>query len=122
LASIGVAPAASCNEPITAGRAERIEQLRGAVEHALQDGGTVLIPAFSNGRTQELQPIAPLGAGAQPIAAPEPEVLGPPTGTRRVLLVTSAGTCLVRWRLSSRRGLTWCRLVRIIGPSVALVA
>jgi len=37
-----------------AGRAQRIEQLRGAVEHALRDGGTVLIPAFSIGRTQEL--------------------------------------------------------------------
>jgi metallo-beta-lactamase family protein len=36
------------------GRAQRIEQLRAAVEHALQDGGTVLIPAFSIGRTQEL--------------------------------------------------------------------
>ncbi|WP_462323213.1 MBL fold metallo-hydrolase RNA specificity domain-containing protein [Halochromatium sp.] len=36
------------------GRAERIDQLRAAVEHALQDGGTVLIPAFSIGRTQEL--------------------------------------------------------------------
>ena len=35
-------------------RAQRVERLRAAVEHALRDGGTVLIPAFSIGRTQEL--------------------------------------------------------------------
>ncbi|MBK1702084.1 MBL fold metallo-hydrolase RNA specificity domain-containing protein [Thiococcus pfennigii] len=35
-------------------RATRVARLRGAVEHALRDGGTVLIPAFSIGRTQEL--------------------------------------------------------------------
>lgn len=36
------------------GRRERREALQRAVEHALRDGGTVLIPAFSIGRTQEL--------------------------------------------------------------------
>jgi metallo-beta-lactamase family protein len=36
------------------GRRERREALQAAVEHALADGGTVLIPAFSIGRTQEL--------------------------------------------------------------------
>jgi metallo-beta-lactamase family protein len=35
-------------------RATRAERLRAVVEHALQDGGTVLVPAFSIGRTQEL--------------------------------------------------------------------
>ncbi|MBK1650557.1 MBL fold metallo-hydrolase RNA specificity domain-containing protein [Rhabdochromatium marinum] len=35
-------------------RSSRIEHLRSAIEHALADGGTVLIPAFSIGRTQEL--------------------------------------------------------------------
>jgi len=35
-------------------RATRAERLRAAVEHALRDGGTVLVPAFSIGRTQEL--------------------------------------------------------------------
>jgi metallo-beta-lactamase family protein len=35
-------------------RSTRVERLRGVVEHALRDGGTVLIPAFSIGRTQEL--------------------------------------------------------------------
>jgi metallo-beta-lactamase family protein len=35
-------------------RTQRIERLRAAIEHALADGGTVLIPAFSVGRTQEL--------------------------------------------------------------------
>jgi len=35
-------------------RATRTARLRAVVEHALQDGGTVLIPAFSIGRTQEL--------------------------------------------------------------------
>jgi len=35
-------------------RAMRAARLRAAVEHALRDGGTVLIPAFSIGRTQEL--------------------------------------------------------------------
>lgn len=35
-------------------RGTRVERLRGALEHALADGGTVLIPAFSIGRTQEL--------------------------------------------------------------------
>ncbi|WPL18567.1 Ribonuclease [Thiorhodovibrio winogradskyi] len=35
-------------------RATRAERLRAAIEHALGDGGTVLIPAFSIGRTQEL--------------------------------------------------------------------
>ena len=37
-----------------AGRRERRAVLRGAIERALRDGGTVLIPAFSIGRTQEL--------------------------------------------------------------------
>jgi len=32
----------------------RVERLRAVIEHALRDGGTVLIPAFSIGRTQEL--------------------------------------------------------------------
>jgi metallo-beta-lactamase family protein len=36
------------------GRRERRQVLQAAVEHALADGGTVLIPAFSIGRTQEL--------------------------------------------------------------------
>jgi len=36
------------------GRKERQVKLEGAVERALADGGTVLIPAFSIGRTQEL--------------------------------------------------------------------
>ena len=36
------------------GRRERRKRLQRAVEHALRDGGTVLIPAFSIGRTQEL--------------------------------------------------------------------
>jgi len=35
-------------------RATRTERLRAVIEHALTDGGTVLIPAFSIGRTQEL--------------------------------------------------------------------
>ncbi len=35
-------------------RAGRREQLRHVIEHALADRGTVLIPAFSIGRTQEL--------------------------------------------------------------------
>jgi metallo-beta-lactamase family protein len=35
-------------------RANRRQQLRQAIEHALADRGTVLIPAFSIGRTQEL--------------------------------------------------------------------
>lgn len=35
-------------------RATRAERLRAVIEHALRDGGTVLIPAFSIGRTQEL--------------------------------------------------------------------
>ncbi len=35
-------------------RRRRRERLRAAIEHALRDGGTVLIPAFSIGRTQEL--------------------------------------------------------------------
>ncbi|MBK5967653.1 MULTISPECIES: MBL fold metallo-hydrolase RNA specificity domain-containing protein [Thiorhodovibrio] len=35
-------------------RSARAERLRAAIEHALADGGTVLIPAFSIGRTQEL--------------------------------------------------------------------
>ncbi|WOX04833.1 MBL fold metallo-hydrolase [Microbulbifer pacificus] len=35
-------------------RAQRAETLRKAIERALQDGGSVLIPAFSIGRTQEL--------------------------------------------------------------------
>ncbi|WP_058558345.1 MBL fold metallo-hydrolase RNA specificity domain-containing protein [Thiohalocapsa sp. ML1] len=35
-------------------RATRVERLRAVIEHALRDGGTVLIPAFSIGRTQEL--------------------------------------------------------------------
>jgi metallo-beta-lactamase family protein len=36
------------------GRAERRKRLQAAVERALGDGGTVIIPAFSIGRTQEL--------------------------------------------------------------------
>jgi len=32
------------------------------IEHALRDGGTVLIPAFSIGRTQELRLIAGSGS------------------------------------------------------------
>jgi metallo-beta-lactamase family protein len=35
-------------------RTTRTERLRAVIEHALTDGGTVLIPAFSIGRTQEL--------------------------------------------------------------------
>ena len=35
-------------------RQRRTQRLREVVEHALADGGTVLIPAFSIGRTQEL--------------------------------------------------------------------
>jgi len=36
------------------GRRERREKLRHILEHAMADGGTVLVPAFSIGRTQEL--------------------------------------------------------------------
>ncbi|MDO6804347.1 hypothetical protein Q4595_18005, partial [Wenyingzhuangia sp. 1_MG-2023] len=32
----------------------RRQRLQGALEHCLQDGGSILIPAFSIGRTQEL--------------------------------------------------------------------
>jgi len=35
-------------------RARRQERLQGVIEHALEDAGAVLIPAFSIGRTQEL--------------------------------------------------------------------
>lgn len=35
-------------------RADREERLRGVIEHCVADGGAVLIPAFSIGRTQEL--------------------------------------------------------------------
>ncbi|MCF7994756.1 MAG: MBL fold metallo-hydrolase [Chromatiaceae bacterium] len=35
-------------------RGTRVQRLRAVIEHALADGGTVLIPAFSIGRTQEL--------------------------------------------------------------------
>jgi len=35
-------------------RSTRTRRLRAIVEHALEDGGTVLVPAFSIGRTQEL--------------------------------------------------------------------
>lgn len=35
-------------------RQDRREQLRRVIEQALEDGGTVLVPAFSLGRTQEL--------------------------------------------------------------------
>lgn len=35
-------------------RTTRVERLQSVIEHALRDGGTVLIPAFSIGRTQEL--------------------------------------------------------------------
>ncbi|NCA70023.1 MAG: MBL fold metallo-hydrolase [Sphingobacteriia bacterium] len=35
-------------------RATRAQRLRAVIEHALGDGGTLLIPAFSIGRTQEL--------------------------------------------------------------------
>lgn len=36
------------------GRADRVQRLRAVVERSLADGGAVLIPAFSIGRTQEL--------------------------------------------------------------------
>lgn len=36
------------------GRAQRQQTLEGVIRHALEDRGTVLIPAFSIGRTQEL--------------------------------------------------------------------
>ncbi|GBO83147.1 MBL fold metallo-hydrolase RNA specificity domain-containing protein [Marinobacter salsuginis] len=36
------------------GRETRRYRLKGVLEHALEDGGTVLVPAFSIGRTQEL--------------------------------------------------------------------
>jgi metallo-beta-lactamase family protein len=36
------------------GRRQRAERLQAIVEHAARDGGTILIPAFSIGRTQEL--------------------------------------------------------------------
>jgi len=36
--------------------------LGAVIEHALRDGGTVLIPAFSIGRTQELRLIAGSGS------------------------------------------------------------
>lgn len=36
------------------GRAGRRYRLKAVIDHALQDGGTVLVPAFSIGRTQEL--------------------------------------------------------------------
>jgi len=36
------------------GRRERRQALRRVLEHALSDGGTVVVPAFSIGRTQEL--------------------------------------------------------------------
>jgi metallo-beta-lactamase family protein len=35
-------------------RRTRRQRLQAAIEHALQDGGTVIVPAFSIGRTQEL--------------------------------------------------------------------
>ncbi|TVQ90216.1 MAG: MBL fold metallo-hydrolase [Chromatiaceae bacterium] len=35
-------------------RTTRSERLRAVIEHALADGGTIVIPAFSIGRTQEL--------------------------------------------------------------------
>jgi len=35
-------------------RADREERLRSVIEHCVEDGGAVLIPAFSIGRTQEL--------------------------------------------------------------------
>ena len=35
-------------------RATRVQRLLAVIEHALADGGTLLIPAFSVGRTQEL--------------------------------------------------------------------
>ncbi|SEL61003.1 metallo-beta-lactamase family protein [Ectothiorhodospira marina] len=35
-------------------RTTRQQRLRNAIDHALQNGGTVIIPAFSIGRTQEL--------------------------------------------------------------------
>jgi len=35
-------------------REERRYRLKAVLEHALEDGGTVLVPAFSIGRTQEL--------------------------------------------------------------------
>jgi metallo-beta-lactamase family protein len=35
-------------------RKTRVQRLKSAIEHAISDGGTVMIPAFSIGRTQEL--------------------------------------------------------------------
>ena len=35
-------------------REHRMQRLKGAIEHALHNGGTVIVPAFSIGRTQEL--------------------------------------------------------------------
>jgi metallo-beta-lactamase family protein len=53
------------------GRADRAQRLRAIIEHAFRNRGTVLIPAFSIGRTQELlyeleQIIH--GSGEQPVA------------------------------------------------------
>ena len=42
----------------------RSARLGAVIEHALRDGGTVLIPAFSIGRTQELRLIAGSGVEA----------------------------------------------------------
>ena len=39
---------------IHAGRSQRRQHLKKVVEHCLEDGGVILIPAFSLGRTQEL--------------------------------------------------------------------
>ncbi len=35
-------------------RADRLHRLKAVLEHALEDGGTVLIPAFAIGRTQDI--------------------------------------------------------------------
>jgi len=48
-------------------RHTRSARLGAVIEHALRDGGTVLIPAFSIGRTQELRLIA--GSGTRSLAA-----------------------------------------------------
>ncbi|WP_078085058.1 MBL fold metallo-hydrolase RNA specificity domain-containing protein [Microbulbifer mangrovi] len=59
----GPTPSEGCDElviestygdRIHEGREQRAEKLRNAIECALKDGGSVLIPAFSIGRTQEL--------------------------------------------------------------------
>ncbi|MCL7945089.1 MBL fold metallo-hydrolase [Marinobacter sp. ATCH36] len=53
-------------------REDRRYRLKAVLEHALEDGGTVLVPAFSIGRTQELlyeieSLIGEFGTGSDPI-------------------------------------------------------